>query len=388
MERPLLVLSLFAAACGAVPPDGPRVGEVQRPIIGGTVDNGDPAVVLVIAQDRQSESLCTGEVVSPHVVLTAAHCVDPDIVGAGVTFSIFLGSDVNNSRQANNQSLYVDVRETHYDSSFDPNQLQSGHDIGVLITAQPINVTPLPMNRTALTQNDPGSSIRLVGYGVSSGTDQLGSTAGTKRQTTTTLYDFDSLLLYFNDGSHNTCEGDSGGPALLKQGEVEVIAGITSFGDQGCSTGGADTRIDVFAASFVDPYIKQFDGQVILVPPDMAQAPPAHPDMGGSGAMSGQAKPGTVGAACSGNGDCTSGVCATSMDGTGYCTEPCDPNASGSCPDGTQCTNLGPGNFCVRPLDASAGGCSVAAGAPTATPMLPSLALLFALLRARRRRGD
>ncbi len=76
MKRHLGVALFFAfAGCGAPP----TVGERTQPIINGSTDPGDNAVVLVAAQvpGSMNASLCTGEIVSPHVVLTAAHCVDP-----------------------------------------------------------------------------------------------------------------------------------------------------------------------------------------------------------------------------------------------------------------------------------------------------------------------
>ena len=68
------------------------------------------------------------------------------------------------------------------------------------------------------------------------------------------------VLLNFRRPTHLTCEGDSGGPGVHDHRRAnEVIAGITSFGDQGCTQVGADTRVDVYADSFVQPYIDMFD---------------------------------------------------------------------------------------------------------------------------------
>src|SRR5579864_2132107 len=85
---------LFMAGCAPMTTD---VGGANQRIIGGTNDTADPSVVLMIAQvsGQQGASLCTGEVVSPHVILTAAHCVDPDVVGTGNTFYIYTGNDIN-----------------------------------------------------------------------------------------------------------------------------------------------------------------------------------------------------------------------------------------------------------------------------------------------------
>src|SRR5262245_54647743 len=67
--RPLLCALIGAFACGGLPPDPPaaRVDVQQQSIIGGVPETGFQAVVSLFG--------CTGVVVSPHVVLTAGHCV-------------------------------------------------------------------------------------------------------------------------------------------------------------------------------------------------------------------------------------------------------------------------------------------------------------------------
>ena len=71
--------------------------------------------------------------------------------------------------------------------------------------------------------------MRFVGYGLDNATTQTGG--GIKRATTTTLTDHTSLLLHFSDGTHETCNGDSGGPAFMTIGGRETIVGLTSYGD-------------------------------------------------------------------------------------------------------------------------------------------------------------
>ena len=51
-----------------------------------------------------------------------------------------------------------------------------------------------------------------------------------------------------------TCNGDSGGPALMKIDGVETIVGVTSYGNADCSDGGFDARVDSDLA-FIDTYL-------------------------------------------------------------------------------------------------------------------------------------
>ncbi len=255
---------LVAGGCGmlltggCMGPAAPTASTAQ-PIIGGQTTTTDPAVVLLVATiGNNGEAYCTAEIVSPHVLMTAAHCVDPTELGGTATFQIFTGSDINGS-QGSDQSLYFNVSTTHFNPAFDGNQVENGNDVGVAILAQPITITPIPMNRTALVQADVGQPLRLVGYGIDDGNDQQGTSAGTKRVVSTPLTDYDDKLIDFGDASKGTCEGDSGGPAFMTIGGTEVIVGITSFGPQGCNGGSTDTRVDTISVPFVDMYVAQAD---------------------------------------------------------------------------------------------------------------------------------
>jgi hypothetical protein len=332
--------------------------------------------------------------------MTAAHCVDPVVVGTGNTFYVFLGDNINDMTQVNTPGNVVAVKETHYDQAFNMSNLTGGHDVGVVITGAAIPRAPLPMHRAAITDAELGQPVRLVGYGVDSGTDTMGTSAGQKRQTNTTLGQYDSMFLEFDDPAHLTCEGDSGGPAFMTFNGVEEIVGITSFGDQGCTMYGVDSRVDVVGA-FVDNYIQQFDpgsGQA----PDMAMGGGAPdlarggaPDLdsvGGGGDMT--ILPGQMGASCTSGADCNSGVCDR-KGSTGYCTEACDPSKMNACPAGFFCgtSSLGDAgaqlHLCVR-RGSSGGGCAVDGGrtgrGAAGAGLLALVALLGVGLAARRRR--
>jgi len=401
------VLLSTSVGCAGVP----APSEIASPIIGGTTDTGDPAVVLLVQMAQGGYSLCTAEVVSPHVVMTAAHCV----IGGG-SYQVFFGDDFNGS-QGQDPSLFINVSETHYNQNFSEQNLSGGEDVAVAILSKTASVTPIPMNHTALDASNTSGTLRLVGFGVSSGSDPSGSSAGVKRQTNSSVTGYDSLFITFGSSTHNTCQGDSGGPAFLTIGGTEVIAGITSYGISGCGAGTHDTRVDTVAAAFVDPYITMFDPNGGGAP-DMAGGGGGSggtPDMasggGGGGGGSGGGGGGSGGGSGSGGSDggvgsggggsglgqpctdstqCQSGLCASLGAGGSVCSSACILGSAASCPSGFVCEAINGRDLCVLGNGGhgkeSGTGCSMSgAGAPSLTA-LACLLLAVSLSRRRLRR--
>jgi len=299
-------------------------------------------------------ALCTGEVISPHVILTAAHCVAPSSVGNGATFYVYTGSaltfdgslpthDVHNTSAA-----FAFPGWPFTDTSTDSDK----SDIGVVILADAIDLPPLPYNHFALPDSLMNKAVRVVGYGLTDGADQAGTTAGTRHQMQTLLQYIRPEGIVIWDSVHTSCEGDSGGPAFMTIAGKERITGVTAFGYVGCSPklSATDTRVDVNAA-FVDQYVNMYDP---------AAVPP--------------------GGACTADAECGTLPCLN-----GVCTPSCDPGSdSSSCPAGLECTSVDDLPMCAKPHH----GCSYAGAAANASPAsMAALALLLLVVACRRRRA-
>jgi secreted trypsin-like serine protease len=242
-------LALLALSCTASP-EGPAEGVIsseRQSIIGGTAtDIGDfPTVVMLFNQ--LDGSICTGTLVASNVVLTAGHCVDPDLVGASPqqiaanTLVIFDNVDPFVDQTS---GFVVGATQAFKKSTFNVNNL-GDNDIGVVFLDQSITdrePTPIDLDPR---RNMLGEITTQVGFGISVAGNQ--ASAGTEFQVggrvVTDCAQFGAsnakLICFDQTDGKGQCNGDSGGPTFDQQGK---LVGITSFGDQDCTFFGADTR--------------------------------------------------------------------------------------------------------------------------------------------------
>lgn len=255
-------LSLFALAatlgCGAPaesPADSPEdpTAQNENAIIGGVADTGDPSIIALYAKepDKMAGALCTATIISPTVVLTAAHCVHPDLVGAKAEFNVLTAPDLTDPSKP---SPRLKVKEVHWDPLFSRLNILDGHDVAVAILESPTTLTPIAWNKNPLPTDLTGKIVRLVGYGLNDSVNKKG--AGVKRQLSIKLNSFDDKFV--KTGSlipwKGICQGDSGGPVLAKIGGVETVIGVNSFGILLCLFEASSTRVDTYK-SFVEKYL-------------------------------------------------------------------------------------------------------------------------------------
>ncbi|WP_394836656.1 trypsin-like serine protease [Pendulispora rubella] len=74
---------------------------------------------------------CSGEVISPTVILTAAHCVDSASLGADTVYTVVTGPNADDADEASR----LEVLEVHAHPQWDPENIEAGYDIGVAILA-------------------------------------------------------------------------------------------------------------------------------------------------------------------------------------------------------------------------------------------------------------
>ena len=373
---PVLVAALLGANCAV------ETGRTAAPIVGGTIDTGDEAVVAIGVRRVDCGELlavhCTGTLVGPRLVLSAAHCVsDPRL---GTNLEVMFGSDV-----ASSGSRFVRVTQAvrHPDYHGDGDDA----DLAVLVLEREAPVAPVALGDQPL-DGTVGASMRIVGFGVTGPGD---GAIGTKRSGTSTVAEVLDRVFRTVPGPSLTCQGDSGGPLFAPVGTAERLVGVTSRGDPGCSSYGINVRVDRFLQDFIAPWIAA------------TSSTPVPGDGAGGEITTDQ----LCTAPCSGDGDCPVGLVCLPSAGTngtlitrcvvpgllpGTLGEVCTGDAACS----ERCVRLGSENTpdacrCYRECDESMpqrGGCQIGSRASAGSTWALMLVLLLIALSRRPKRKD
>lgn len=208
---------------GAQPVDG-----VEREIVGGSTTSGHPAVGLLF-WSGENTAFCTGFLVAPRIVMTAAHCT------AAAGLPVFLtgtGSRVaSTGGTLSNVTMHaVEAEAIHpdYDTSRGDSTSLAGaflkhkSDVALYRLAEPIvGVAPLKL---ATTEPALGCVCTVVGFGRDSESSSYGHLR--KRAATMSIVSFQRAHIEMKRVTGETASGDSGGPSICAGG---LVSGITSI---------------------------------------------------------------------------------------------------------------------------------------------------------------
>ena len=288
--RAALLALLLAAPALARPPHAGAAAPARTAasIVGGTAAGEPGSLAYVTSQaTATTASACSGTVVAPGLVLTAAHCLVDEQSGAprpaeGVT--VLTGSADRSAPGGETLS----ARRLLVHPAYERRSLTA--DLALIVLANATGAPPLALagpGDDALAAG--GARATIAGWGVASGADTV-APPQLLRAATTILSD-DACRLRLGAGfdaagtlcaadeaarTAATCRGDSGGPLLVAGRDgAPVEVGIVSWGSQAC-----DPRIPQ-GFTRVSAYADWIAAQIAAtpapppLPPPSAAPPPA-----------------------------------------------------------------------------------------------------------------
>ncbi|HEX8706529.1 MAG TPA: trypsin-like serine protease [Myxococcaceae bacterium] len=356
--------------CGPVLESSSAPATVAQQVVGGTDAPEDEAVVALVARRTRCTGepltlLCSGALIAPDVVLTAAHCLN--VFGVEGPYEVFFGAEL--LPEPRGRFVQVSRAVRHPDSV----PQTHAYDAALLRLATPVAVTPLRLPGPSGLALAPGAASRVLGFGE---TKDAQAPSGRRRQGGLTVTEVTPSAFLAGPAPAMSCVGDSGGPVLVSDGTGEVLAGITASGDVACRKEAFNVRVEALRDTFLQPFL---DEQA------MAPAPTLAPEN-------------LCRDTCAQDTDCPSGLTCVSLDGApGRCLLPAlqEGDYGALCTEDAAC---GTGGLCARlesegaeacrcftpcaaPAPSDAGGCTSAPG-----PALLGLLAVAGWLRRPRRR--
>jgi hypothetical protein len=212
-----LAILFVALASGCGPVEEELVESDEASIQGGRVDKDDPAVGMLW---MEGGGYCTGTLIAPDIVLTAAHCVTNPVEG----FYTGAGKRVKEMEEEPVEGLKrheVVGQLAHPSYSMWGGCPNRTFDVGLVRLKKPIKIIKsLPLAEDAPAYS---SSCRTVGYGVHN--DDVDSPVWEqKRQAKVWVKEIGEQWVNVVWRTGISDKGDSGGPLLCN----EKIAAVTS----------------------------------------------------------------------------------------------------------------------------------------------------------------
>ena len=236
----LLLLSLAACAPQSGQNQGTQTSDENQGIIGGSeVTQNTPGasqVLMLASVSDQGLSICSGTLITPRHVLTAAHCADNK---KAKIYAVFSKDALIRVRILMNSpgGFMQDPRVARV-ARVAIHPLWSGEvggrskpdgDLAVLALATP---PPSDFRVTRIATRKPQARDHVIAVGFGNSAGRLAAGSGTLRSVALPVTDIKPGIIVVSHlgGQIGICNGDSGGPAFSKNSSGELLqVGVSSY---------------------------------------------------------------------------------------------------------------------------------------------------------------
>ncbi|WP_158887072.1 S1 family peptidase [Amycolatopsis anabasis] len=228
------VLAGAAAVLGMIAPaSAAQPGAGAQPLIVGGEDATETYSFMGSMQTTDGDHNCGASLINSEWLVTAAHCVTDPSTNKPHDPSQWQYRIGTTDRTQGGEVAKVDKFIAHEKWDWNgPGQ----YDIAVAHLAAPVKAAPIEIGKSPA----PGADVREIGWGLTCPNRGCGDAPVKLQQLDTKIaedakcgsqYDAESELCMDNKGGKaSACYGDSGGPAVVKDGDKWTLVGATSRG--------------------------------------------------------------------------------------------------------------------------------------------------------------